>query len=343
MRLSAGIAKELTRADTVITITNNKCGGPMPRTLRIFIAIFFTTIFGQLLLAADSMAAEVYTCKLNLEANPQGGLYSGSLVNSAGAIVGTCVGSAPRVPIILAPAVGRPGGNTGDDDQPVRISNIIPTFCSPEESYVDCLQPVSLGTLHVEALRSVLGPVPPPRRRDDGAAMPSVEAVIARLVPWIEKTPVLRPYSSADDRRLLTQLITQKFQAAGLVDAEGRFSRDALNNSTRALGYLQRIGTVSPALASTLQSLSSRHAHPQEYRRVLERTPWIGKDRLAAAIVIDVVTASARYFPPRQFAGVAPGPGFWDAVGALLLFETGPGSIVGGYLMSAASCLCFNF
>lgn len=296
------------------------------RTIFVFSGLILTS----LLLSSPSFAASTATCQLNFDQKPTGGLYSGTLVDAGGQIVGTCVGSAPRTSIVLS----SPPRN--DDRSPERA---VPTVCFPAGSYLDCSRSVVLGDLHNQALRAVLGTVPPRQNQNTASQMPTVQQLVNRLVPWLKKTPALWWYHREDDRKILVEQITRTFRAAGLVAEDGRFIRQAFEDPRKALRYLGKNGTISLKLSETLYRLYVSNAPLREYRAALNPDQWEGQDIIAVAIFDNVITSSTTYFGLTTY----PGPSFWDALGALLLFETGPGSILGGYLMSVASCSCTNF
>jgi hypothetical protein len=294
------------------------------------IFVFALLVLPLLFLSSPSFAVSTATCQLNFDQKPTGGLYSGTLVDASGQIVGTCIGSAPRTSIVLSspPRIG--------DRRPERT---VPTVCFPAGTYLDCSRSVVLGDLHNQALRAVLGTVPPRQNQNTASQMPTVQQLINRLVPWLKKTPALWWYHREDDRKILAEQITRTFRAAGFVTEDGRFIRQAFKDPRGALRYLEKNGTISPKLSETIFRLYASNAPLREYRVALNPDQWEGQDIIAAAIFDNVITSSTTYFGLTTY----PGPSFWDALGALLLFETGPGAIAGGYVMSVASCGCTGF
>ncbi len=269
-------------------------------------------------------AEENYTCRLNLDLPAGGGLYSGTLVDSNGVAVGTCVGSAPLSPLV--------------------VQQLVPTLCTPGTYNMDCSGASTLGELHNQALLFVIGdhpivlPNPPPDWK-----IPTVQAFVQHLSPWMQVSPAFKGRNSDADIALLTQQITAKLQAAGIVDEGGRFTEDALTNTSRVAAYLEQSGKVSPGMSAILQRLADG-ASAAAVTKLLQGQQWTGNDRMAAAIISNVAISSEQYFQTslRQ-TYIKPGPTYWDVVGGLLTWELGPGALVGGYLMSAASCFCTSF
>jgi hypothetical protein len=206
-----------------------------------------------------------------------------------------------------------------------------------QPTYTDCSDERTFGELHNAALRATFGPRPgtgQTARRPD-ARVPTVSIITNRLDTWMASSPVM-----ATQRGLpLTQQIIGQFQAAGVVDRDGRFSRAALGDPVRVIAYLETSGRVSTTLATTLRELYSRNAPASEWRDTLRRGRWVGRDRLAAAIIADVMNSSFVYWG----ASASRATGLWDALGTLLTLESGPGAIIGGVVMSAASCWCMDF
>jgi hypothetical protein len=212
-----------------------------------------------------------------------------------------------------------------------------PILCVAQPSYIDCLDERTFGDLHNAGLRATFGPRPATgqtARRPDAPA-PTVSAITSRLDPWMASSEVM-----ATQRGLqLTRQIIGQFQAAGVVDREGRFSREALGDPLRVITYLEKSGRVSNTLATTLRELNSRNAPSSEWRDTLRRGRWLGRDRLAAAIIADVMNSSSAYWG----TSASRATGLWDALGTMLTLESGPGAIIGGLVMSAASCWCLDF
>jgi hypothetical protein len=230
----------------------------------------------------------------------------------------------------------------------------VPWVCPEAYWGANCGGGGTFGDLHNSALIAVLGSRPPPSLPVESSQ--TVASLIAKLQKRSTEVPALAAVlQNADEMSELTRQLTERLQAAGLVDGEGRFSRgafDAPNAPLKLVTYLETSGRISRSLGSTLHQLLSKETTVAEFVNALDGGRWSGSDIPAASILSNVALASAKYWGNgadiRKLTIAGPGPepanlptGAWDAIGALLTWESGPGSIVGGYLMSCAAAGSF--
>lgn len=209
-------------------------------------------------------------------------------------------------------------------------------------SYVDCPDDKTLGELHNDLLGSTFGPAPDASRHSTARASSVTDLMSRFSEPQSSNLRRAMPFDvlSVTERRRLTRVITERFSAAGLSDQSGRFRRESFEDPTTAIRQLERRRTISAEFAAVLRQLHARRAPLSDFQSAFRDARWRGGDRLAGAVLVDVMTASASYWGETS---TARHTALWDALGSLLLIETGPGSIIGGVVMSAASCWCFDF
>lgn len=268
------------------------------------------------------------------------------------------------------PTAGPPAIQVPSPAQPslrIVLFNKKPWICPLLYWGADCSGALTLGALHNAALAATVGAQAPTTRRVRGEE-PTVARVVARLEKWTPAGPLAATIRNAEEMSKLTHQLTEQLQAARMVDREGRFVRDAFGDPSKLLTYLETSGRMSPALGSTVRQALSKNMTFAEFAKALDQGRWSGSDVLAASIMSDMTLASAKYWgrgtdpanmklvgqgreaPPQplrrgrgplgplpDLPAQVPHVGFWDLVGGLLLSETGPGSIIGGYLMSCAA------
>lgn len=209
-----------------------------------------------------------------------------------------------------------------------------PVIC-PESSPQSCTRNPTIGELHNDGAMSIF------RTRADIKAYKvkyptlTFDQLTMGQVRYISSAKALG-LNAAQAQQTLMQ-IKEAYLAAGVIDRNGQFKKGLKPASV--IEFLQKRGDFSPQFARALNKISDPSFGKAATQDLLKAEKWSGRDKRAAIVAANILKSSEDMWPydngaspPNEFP-----IGLADAIGTLLLIESGPASVIGGYMMSCAA------